>query len=73
MRDVGILMRSMKGVPLIVVCLVAALAGAQQPSELERTANAIVAGDGSAKYRTVQEAIDAVPQNTTADAEQRWM
>jgi pectinesterase len=34
-------------------------------------ADAVVAADGSGQYRTVQEAINAVPQNTTA--EQRWV
>ena len=35
-------------------------------SGTERTANAIVAADGSGQYRTVQEAINALPQNTSA-------
>ena len=32
-----------------------------------RNANAVVAADGSGEYRTVQEAINAAPQNTSAD------
>ena len=32
-----------------------------------RSANAIVAADGNGDYRTVQEAINAAPQNTSAD------
>jgi pectin methylesterase-like acyl-CoA thioesterase len=40
-------------------------AGLKQP-----TANAIVASDGSGTHKTVQEAIDAVPQNTSAS--NRW-
>jgi len=34
-------------------------------------ANAVVAADGSGEYRTVQEAINAVPQNTSAS--NRWI
>jgi pectinesterase len=40
-----------------------------QPVEL--TANAVVASDGTGQYATVQEAINAVPQNTTP--EKRWV
>jgi len=38
---------------------------------LDPAANAIVAADGGADYRTVQEAINAVPQNTSAT--RRWV
>ncbi|HEX6973951.1 MAG TPA: pectinesterase family protein, partial [Vicinamibacterales bacterium] len=50
--------------------LIVALAGAIAPPAPER-ANAVVAADGSGDYRTVQEAINAVPQNTTP--EHRWL
>ena len=38
---------------------------------IEVTANAVVAADGTGQYRTVQDAINAVPQNTSAD--NRWV
>lgn len=38
---------------------------------LQRMANAIVAADGSGQYRTVQEAVNAMPQNTSID--RPWM
>ena len=40
-------------------------------AEAQRLANATVAADGSANYTTIQDAINAVPQNTTAD--RRWI
>jgi pectinesterase len=49
----------------VAVVATAATLGSQQPR-----ANAIVAADGSGDYRTVQEAIEAVPQNTSAS--HRW-
>ncbi len=50
---------------LAVAIVLAATVLARQPA-----ANAIVAADGSGNYKTVQEAIDAVPQNTSAS--NRW-
>jgi pectinesterase len=40
-------------------------------ADLSSAAHAIVAADGSGQFRTVQEAIDAVPQGTTA--RDRWV
>jgi pectinesterase len=37
------------------------------PPALQRVANAIVAADGSAQFRTVQEAVNAAPQNSSID------
>jgi pectinesterase len=42
-----------------------------QPGGLRERANAVVAADGSGDYKTVQEAIDAVPQSTSAS--NRWV
>ena len=50
---------------LVLVLATTAPLDSQQP-----TANAIVASDGSGTHKTVQEAIDAVPQNTSAS--NRW-
>ena len=50
---------------LVLVLATTAALGSQQPK-----ANAIVASDGSGTHKTVQEAIDAVPQNTSAS--NRW-
>jgi hypothetical protein len=50
---------------LALAIVLAATVLARQPA-----ANAIVAADGSGNYKTVQEAIDAVPQNTSAS--NRW-
>ena len=50
---------------LVMATAVASTVLARQPA-----ANATVAADGSGTYRTVQEAIDAVPQNTSAS--NRW-
>jgi pectinesterase len=50
---------------LVLATAVASTVLARQPA-----ANAIVAADGSGNYKTVQEAIDAVPQNTSASS--RW-
>jgi pectinesterase len=45
---------------------------AREPSgQIERGADAIVAADGTGDYKTVQDAIDAVPQNTSAG--RRWV
>ena len=53
----------------LVFLVVAALVctGARQ---VERP-DAVVAGDGTAQYRTIQEAINAAPQST--DADHRWV
>jgi pectinesterase len=50
-----------------VVC--ASLVASTQPSQID--ANAIVASDGSGDYATIQDAIDAVPQTTSAS--NRWV
>jgi pectinesterase len=43
----------------------------QSASPRARPANAVVAPDGTSDYKTVQDAIDAVPQNTSAS--NRWV
>jgi pectinesterase len=56
---------------MAVAC--ASLTAAQQPTAPPSpvgSGGAIVAADGSGTYKTVQEAIDAVPQNTSAS--NRW-
>ena len=50
--------------------LALALAATAPLASQQPTANAIVASDGSGMHKTVQEAIDAVPQNTSAS--NRW-
>jgi pectinesterase len=50
-----------------IVC--AGLAVSTQPSRID--ANAVVAADGSGDYTTIQDAIDAVPQSTSAA--NRWV
>jgi pectinesterase len=53
-----------------VLCLIAA-PSAQPRARTAVAANALVASDGSGDYRTVQDAINAVPQNTSAS--NRWV
>jgi pectinesterase len=58
---------------LVLAVTAAATLASQQPPPSPvgfGAANAIVAADGSGTYKTVQEAIDAVPQNTSAS--NRW-
>ena len=60
---------------LLGAALESRVTSSQPPREpsgrIETAADAIVAADGSGDYRTVQDAIDAVPQNTTAG--HRWV
>jgi pectinesterase len=46
-------------------------AGGAQTIRMERQVDAIVAADGTGQYTTIQEAINAVPQNTSAA--RRWV
>src|SRR5262245_27982037 len=64
--DFSELMRkARKTVLTILIFTVTPLLHAQRPG-----ADAVVAADGSGDYRTLQEAINAVPQTTSAD--RRW-
>jgi len=60
---------TIKGWLAAAVILSATLAVATQPARVD--ANAVVAPDGSGDYTTIQDAIDAVPQSTSAT--KRWV
>jgi pectinesterase len=55
----------------VTTLLSALLAEPQARGENRPVANAVVAADGTGDYRTVQDAINAVPQNTSAS--NRWI
>ena len=62
---------SLRTAPLVVDELRATVPALGSAFLARPWADAIVAADGSGDYATVQAAIDALPQNTTADA--RWV
>ena len=56
----------------LTCAIVALLAAASTPvARAQRVANAIVAADGSGDFRTIQEAVNAVPQTTSES--NRWV
>jgi pectinesterase len=62
---------SLRVAPLVIAGLRAKLPGLAPLFRDTPIANAIVAADGGADYTTVQDAINALPQNTRAD--RRWV